>query len=50
MLLENASVHHHVESGGPRLGGSFFVDHAFLHPDGACADADGGFHNFGHEL
>src|SRR5690242_3642572 len=50
MLFEDAPVHHDFESGGPRPRGSVFVDYAFLHPNGARADADGCFHNFRNEL
>src|SRR5437879_2020960 len=41
VLLEHAAIHHHRQPGGLGALGRRLVDHAFLHPDGGNAQADG---------
>jgi len=45
MLFQNAAVHHDEQASLTRLPGSRFMNDAFLHPDGARADANGRLHN-----
>ena len=46
MLLQNAAVHHHKDTGLARLLCRPFVDYIFLHPDSGNFELNGLIHNF----
>jgi hypothetical protein len=50
VFFQDAGVHDYEEAGAAGTLGGFVMVHAFLHPDGAGSDADGGINDVWYEF